>query len=578
MTERTPAGLVPADAESAELYRRLVDSVTDYAIYALDRRGCIVSWNAGAERLKGYTREEVLGKHLSLFYPPEDPGKAQRLLDDAARYGRVEDEGWRVRKDGSRFWASALISALRNERGEHIGFSKVTRDLTERRAALEALRRSEERFRLLVQHVADYAIFMLDPNGIVASWNEGAQRIKGYTAEEIIGQSFKKFYPEEKVAERFPDYELEVAAREGRFEDEGWRIRKDGSRFWANVVITALRDPDSGELIGFAKVTRDLTARREAEEMRARHAAAEAARQAAEQRSEELTQLNHQLEEQAAELEQQAEEMAQQAEELEQQTVELEMLTEKLEETNVDLQRALRQSEAERQAADLSAASATAMTSFVSHDLRNPLNAIVMASSLLEEGSLDAGRAGQQLGVIRRAAEQMQRLIEDLLDVAKAEGTGMHVERRTESIAAIFTQAYEEFQMRAADAGVELRAELESDLPRVYADRDRILQVLSNLIGNAVKFTERGGSVTLKAVRRRELVEIAVTDTGIGIPAEDLSHVFDRFWQARRSSRASAGLGLAIAKSIVEAHDGAIEVESTPGRGSTFRFTLPIAR
>ena len=577
MTAPDNVDLGSATGESPELYRRLVDSVSDYAIYALDRGGHIISWNAGAERLKGYTRAEVDGRHLSMFYPPEDPGRAQRLLDEAARFGRAEDEGWRVRKDGSRFWASVLIASLKDDNGAHIGFTKVTRDLTERRAALEALRRSEERFRLLVQSVADYAIYMLDPRGIVASWNEGAERIKGYSAEEIIGQSFHRFYPEDKVAEGLPDHVLEVAAREGHFEDEGWRLRKDGSRFWANVVVTALRN-DEGELIGYAKVTRDLTARREAEEIRMRHAAADAARKAAEQRSDDLAQLNSQLEEQAIELEYQAEEMEQQAEELEEQTAELEMVTEQLEETNVSLQSSLQQSETERQAADRAAASATAMTSFVSHDLRNPLNAIVMASAMLADGGLDANRAGQQIGVIRRAADQMQRLIEDLLDVAKAEGIGMHIERRTESIAALFTQVLEDFQMPAANRGVELSVELEPDLPRVLADRDRILQVLSNLVGNALKFTESGGSVTLKAVRRRDVVEITVADTGVGIPPDNLPHVFDRFWQARRSSRASAGLGLAIAKSIVEAHEGEIRVESEPGKGSMFRFTLPIAR
>src|SRR4029079_11761944 len=162
-------------------------------------------------------------------------------LKEAARVGRFEDEGWRIRKDGTRFWANVVITALRDESGQLLGFAKVTRDLTERRKAEEALKLSEERFRLLVTSVKDYAIFMLDPEGRVATWNEGAQRIKGYTAEEIVGKHFSRFYPAEKVAERFPEYELEEATRVGRFEDEGWRVRKDGSRFWANVVITALR-------------------------------------------------------------------------------------------------------------------------------------------------------------------------------------------------------------------------------------------------------------------------------------------------------------------------------------------------
>ena len=300
------------------LYQSLVESVPDYAIFALDRAGNVLTWSAGAARLEGYTRPEILGQHFSVFYPPEDvaAGKPERDLEHVTRAGRLQDEGWRVRKDGSRFWANVVITALRDELGTLVGYAKLTRDLTERGRGEEALRASEARFQLLVESVRDYAIFMLDPEGHVATWNAGAERIKGYGAGEIIGRHFSVFYPEERIAEGFPQYELEVAAREGRFEDEGWRTRKDGSRFWANVVITALRD-DSGELVGFAKVTRDLTARRAAEEQARRLAAEEAARLEAERRSEELRQLTELLQNQTVELEQQTEEAQSLAEELE---------------------------------------------------------------------------------------------------------------------------------------------------------------------------------------------------------------------------------------------------------------------
>jgi PAS domain S-box-containing protein len=249
------------------LYRLLVDSVADYAIFALDSRGYIMTWNAGAQRIKGYTAEDIIGRHFSVFYPPEDiaAGKPARELAIAAREGRVEDEGWRLRKDGSAFWANVVITALRDEAGTLVGFAKVTRDMSERRMAEEKLRQSEERFRLLVHGVRDYAIFMLDPEGRVASWNAGAAAIKGYRADEIIGRHFSAFYTAEDVAAGKPKWELEVVAREGKFETEGWRVRKDGSLFWANVVISALRDT-AGSLIGFAKVTRDLTERRAAQE------------------------------------------------------------------------------------------------------------------------------------------------------------------------------------------------------------------------------------------------------------------------------------------------------------------------
>ena len=260
----------PEDETSLEgggLYRLLVESVQDYAIFALDPNGVILSWNAGAQRLKGYRPEEIIGRHFSVFYPPADlvARKPERELEEAILHGRVEDEGWRLRKDGTRFWALVVITALRDSRGQLVGFAKVTRDLTERRRAEQVLRESEERFRLLVQGVKDYAIFMLDPDGRVASWNDGAQRIKGYTAEEIIGQHFSTFYPAADVAAGKLKMELDTAIREGVYEEEGWRIRKDGTSFWANVVITALRGA-SGKLIGFAKVTRDLTERRAAQE------------------------------------------------------------------------------------------------------------------------------------------------------------------------------------------------------------------------------------------------------------------------------------------------------------------------
>ncbi len=255
-----------ATAESVGLYRLLVESVQDYAIYVLDPTGHVVSWNPGAERIKGYTRDEIVGRHFSVFFPPQDvaAGKPAWELEVAARDGRVEDEGWRLRKDGSRLWANVVITALRDASGELVGFAKVTRDLTQRRAAEEVLRESEERFRLLVHSVRDYAIFMLDPGGHIASWNEGAQRIKQYAAHEILGRHFSTFYTPEDLAAGKPAWELETAIRDGRVEDEGWRVRRDGTRFWANVVITALFDPRR-ELVGFAKVTRDLTERREAE-------------------------------------------------------------------------------------------------------------------------------------------------------------------------------------------------------------------------------------------------------------------------------------------------------------------------
>jgi PAS domain S-box-containing protein len=258
----TEPGDVPEPA-----FELLVRGVRDYAIFMLDPSGNVMTWNTGAEKIKGFRAEEIIGRHFSTFYPPEDiaAGKPERELITAVADGRVEDEGWRIRQDGTRFWANIIITALFDETGELRGFGKVTRDMTERRAAENALRASEEQFRLLVQGVLDYAIFMLAPDGRIVTWNAGAERIKGYHASDIIGQHFSVFYPPEDIAAGKPERELITAVADGRVEDEGWRIRQDGTRFWANVVITALFD-ETGELRGFGKVTRDMTERRAVEQ------------------------------------------------------------------------------------------------------------------------------------------------------------------------------------------------------------------------------------------------------------------------------------------------------------------------
>ena len=250
-------------------FRALVEGTRDYAIFLLDAGGHVASWNAGAERIKGYAAPEIIGRHFSTFYPPEATAKRwpEHELAVADAQGRFEDEGWRVRKDGSRFWANVVITAMRDSAGVLRAYSKITRDLSERRRNEENLRLSEERFRLLVEVVKDYAIFMLDPEGRVVSWNAGAERIKGYSAAEIIGRHFSIFYGEDAKARRWPEQELAMARQQGRFEDEGPRVRKDGSTFWANVVITAVFDRE-GELRGFAKVTRDLTDRQRIESLR----------------------------------------------------------------------------------------------------------------------------------------------------------------------------------------------------------------------------------------------------------------------------------------------------------------------
>ncbi|MEA3083683.1 MAG: hypothetical protein QOC89_1380 [Paraburkholderia sp.] len=241
--------------------------IRDYAIFMLDPDGIIKTWNAGAERFKGYAASEIIGQHFSVFYPQSEQiaGRPALALRTALEEGKFEDEGWRVRKDGSQFWASVVINPLRDDSGKLVGFAKITRDITDRKVAQDALWESEQRFSMLVQGVTDYAIFMLSPSGEVTNWNAGAERIKGYSRDEILGKHFSCFYTEEDRAGGLPAQTLAIARTEDRFEREGWRVRKDGTRFWAHVVVDAIRD-EAGELVGFAKVIRDVTERKQAAE------------------------------------------------------------------------------------------------------------------------------------------------------------------------------------------------------------------------------------------------------------------------------------------------------------------------
>jgi PAS domain S-box-containing protein len=516
MSKHRPEAVNPSE----ERFRLLVESVRDYAIFMLDPQGRVVTWNPGAERFKGYKAEEIIGHHFSEFYPPEARarGLPEHELKVAAATGSFEDEGWRVRKDGSLFWANVVITALRDEDGRLLGFGKVTRDLTERRNHEEALRRSEERFRLLVEGVADYAIFMLDVNGMVATWNVGAERINGYTAHEIIGRHFSIFYPPETKDIGWPDHELQEATDKGRFVDEGWRVRKDGTRIWANVSITALRD-NNGKLVGFAKLTRDLSERKRAE----------------------ATQQDHLERQDILEAERNA---------------------------RIEAQRATKAKDE--------------FLTTLSHELRTPLSAILgWTQILLRSGDELTSKHRRGIEVIDRNARSQVQLINDLLDLSRIMAGKIRLDIRQVALDEIVQAAVDSARPSAEAKDIRLKVMLDPTRTVVSAHSDRLQQVVWNLLSNAIKFTPKGGQVQVLLQRVNSHIELSVSDNGAGIPAEFLPQVFERFSQRDSSStraHGGLGLGLAISKQLVELHGGSIRAASQgEGKGSTFFVDLPVS-
>jgi PAS domain S-box-containing protein len=494
-------------------FRLMVESVQDYSIFMLDATGHILTWNEGARRTQGYRPDEIIGKHFSTFYTPQDleAEKPAMELRVATQTGKYEEEGWRVRKNGSLFWASVTITALFDQQGTLVGFSKVTRDLTERKEAEEALRQSEERYRSLVQQVNDYGIFMLDDKGHIISWNEGAHRIKGYTAQEIIGKHFSVFYPEEDIINGKPSYELKVARAEGKYEEEGWRLRKDGTRFWANVVITAIYNSE-GILIGFSKVTRDLTERKEAE--RALRDAYERTRHLAE----ELKAANSELSYANRELEQ--------------------------------------------------------FTSIASHDLQEPLRTIKSFLQLMEMKISQGQYEGLQTYIAKSisAANRMRELIQNLLQYTQLDKA--QVVQEPVSVDELINQALQNLRNSVDTSGAQIT--VETGVDTVCGDRVQLLQLMQNLLSNALKFTDtEAPRVNIRSEAENGHVKFAVSDNGIGIQQADLHKVFQIFRRLNtRKDYPGTGIGLAICKKIVDRHHGRIWPESEPGKGTTFYFTL----
>jgi len=510
-------------AESCCAAQLLVDSVVDYALILLDLDGTVKSWNPGAQRVKGYSAPEIIGMNFSVFYTDADilAGKPARSLEAARCGGRFETEGWRRRKDGTRLWASVVIDVARDPAGEVVGFVKITRNITLKAALREASAESDGIAQVLVDNAVDYAIYLLDLDGNVKSWNAGAQRIKGYSADEIIGSNFAIFYTGEDIRAGEPQRSLEIARTVGRFEADGWRVRKDGTRLWASVVIDAVRSP-AGQLVGFAKITRDVTQR---------------------------------LHDQAA--------LLAIAEQL---RAEKDLLVAA---NNVAAENSAQLLESSRAKSDFLAN--------MSHEIRTPMNGIIGLTSLLLDSDLTLVQHGF-VTLLADAGRSLLAIINDILDLSKVEAGKIDLEAIALSPHGLVDGAVSLLRGDAIAKGIALETRIAPDVPAwVSGDPTRLRQILLNLLTNALKFTDRG-RIQL-AVRRdagTDLLRFEISDTGIGIAPDRQHLLFQSFSQVDRSIArkcGGSGLGLAISRRLAEAMSGTMGMTSELGAGSVFWFT-----
>jgi PAS domain S-box-containing protein len=526
--------------ESENWFRLLVESVTDYAIYMLDPEGRVITWNVGAERSKGYKAEEILGQNYTIFFLPEDSeaGLPADELAAAASLGRYETEAWRMRKDGTKFWALITLTAVRDPKGERRGFANVTRDLSAQKAAEEALRSRNaelERYRAVLDNVDEYSITTLDAQGQFTNWSAGAERITGHTAAEMLGREYASIATEEDRLAGLPQQELEEAARTGRCVRDSWKLRKDGSRLWACGVTNAICD-ESGKLTGFIRIGRDMTQQKQLEESLAKMAA----------------DLEIRVVERTRELETTVEELRRKNQEVE------------------------------------------AFVYIVSHDLRAPL---VNVQGFVRE--LDESRKrlkevlqtcpqwefcwpgvtpilneemGGALHYISASASKFERLIDALLGLSRQGRRVYHLTRV--NVWDLATNAVATFRQAIIEAGAEVEVD---ELPSVTADATALGQVFSNLIGNCLKYRSPDRPLKIEVGGQIEtgVVHYWVRDNGLGIPEYGKTKLFQVFQRFHSRQTEGEGMGLAIAHRIVERHGGKIWVESQEGEGTTFHFSLP---
>ena len=510
---------------SEERYHKMVDEVQDYAIIFLDKDGIIKNWNKGAQKIKQYHESEVVGRHFRIFYLPEDRiGRLPEiLLEQAIQHGRAIHEGWRLRKDGTKFWGSITLTALHDDENQLIGVSKVTRDLTERKMAEdqlrnfanalqisnEELRKSEERYHKMISEVQEYAIILMDVQGNIQNWNAGAEKIKGYRTEEIMGKNFRKFYTPEDQQKNLPQRLLDEATLHGKAVQEGWRVTKNGKKFWGSIVITALHSED-GSLIGFSKVTRDLTEKKKAED---------------------------QLREYLSELEKQNQEL-------------------------------------------------DAFAYAASHDLQEPLRKIVTFADIIEQNVNHEESVRKYAEKIAASSHRMSELIRAVLEFSRL---SKDVPQKVPTdLNRILLDVLGDFELLIQQKDASIQYDM---LPVIQAIPLQINQLFSNLIGNALKFTNQHPVIRIAStlVEKQQVkqppadlsegqyLQLVFADNGIGFDPQYDQLIFSLFQRLHSKQEYSGtGIGLALCKKVMDNHRGWIAAESTPGKGTSFYVYFPV--